>query len=82
MIRAIIVDDEPLARQVITQYAMEVPGLEIICCCSNALEANRVLKEEKVDLMFLDVNMPVLSGLDFLKKPAASASRCIDNSLQ
>jgi DNA-binding LytR/AlgR family response regulator len=67
MIKAIIVDDEPLARQVIMQYAMEVPGLEIICCCGNALEANRILKEEKVDLMFLDVNMPVLSGLDFLK---------------
>ncbi len=67
MIKAIIVDDEPLARQVITQYAREVPGLEIICSCNNALEANRILKEEKIDLMFLDVNMPVLSGLDFLK---------------
>lgn len=67
MIKAIIVDDEPLARQVITQYAMEMPELEIIGCCNNALEANRMLKEEKVDLMFLDVNMPLLSGLDFLK---------------
>jgi DNA-binding LytR/AlgR family response regulator len=67
MIRAIIVDDEPLARQVITQYAKEVPGLEILYCCNNALEANRALKDEKVDLMFLDVNMPLLSGLDFLK---------------
>lgn len=67
MIKAIIVDDEPLARQVITQYAKEVPGTEIICCCNSALEANRILKEEKVDLMFLDVNMPLLSGLDFLK---------------
>jgi DNA-binding LytR/AlgR family response regulator len=67
MIKAIIVDDEPLARQVITQYSMEVPELEITCCCNNALEANRALKEEKVDLMFLDVNMPLLSGLDFLK---------------
>lgn len=67
MIKAIIVDDEPLARQVITQYAREVSGLEIIYSCNNALEANRVLKEEKVDLMFLDVNMPILSGLDFLK---------------
>ncbi|MGV8134217.1 MAG: LytR/AlgR family response regulator transcription factor [Mangrovibacterium sp.] len=67
MIKAIVVDDEPLARQVITQYAMEVPELEIIGCCNNALEANRMLKEGKVDLMFLDVNMPLLSGLDFLK---------------
>lgn len=67
MIKAIIVDDEPLARQVITQYAREVPELEISYSCNNALEASRVLKEEKIDLMFLDVNMPVLSGLDFLK---------------
>lgn len=67
MIKAIIVDDEPLARQVITQYAKEVPGLEILWCCNNALDANRILKEEKIDLMFLDVNMPLLSGLDLLK---------------
>ncbi|MEL7588190.1 MAG: LytTR family DNA-binding domain-containing protein [Prolixibacteraceae bacterium] len=67
MIKSIIVDDEPLARQVIMQYAKEVPGLEIRRCCNNALEANRILKEEKIDLMFLDVNMPLLSGLDFLK---------------
>jgi DNA-binding LytR/AlgR family response regulator len=67
MIKAIIVDDEPLARQVITQYAGEVPGLEILCSCNNALDASQALKEKKIDLMFLDVNMPKLSGLDFLK---------------
>ncbi len=67
MIKAIIVDDEPLARQVITQYSLEIPELEIVGCCNNAMEANRILKDEKIDLMFLDVNMPVLSGLDFLK---------------
>ncbi|WP_163708343.1 LytR/AlgR family response regulator transcription factor [Mangrovibacterium lignilyticum] len=66
-VRAIIVDDEPLARQVITQYAKDIPNLEIVSTCSNALEANKTIKETKVDLMFLDVNMPKLSGLDFIK---------------
>ncbi|MGD9556615.1 MAG: LytR/AlgR family response regulator transcription factor [Mangrovibacterium sp.] len=67
MIKAIIVDDEPLARQVIVEYAKEIPGLEIICCCHHAMEASQTLKNGKADLMFLDVNMPVMSGLDFLK---------------
>ena len=66
-VKAIIVDDEPLARQVINQYARDIPNLEIVCACTNALEANKTIKEAKVDLMFLDVNMPKLSGIDFLK---------------
>jgi DNA-binding LytR/AlgR family response regulator len=67
MIRAIVVDDEPLAQNVIKQFAKDIPELEIVCCCNNALEANSLLKDEHADLMFLDVNMPRLSGLDFLK---------------
>ncbi|KOH43035.1 LytR/AlgR family response regulator transcription factor [Sunxiuqinia dokdonensis] len=67
MIKAIIVDDEPLAQNVILQFANEIPGLEITCVCNNALEASSKLKENPVDLMFLDVNMPRLSGLELLK---------------
>ena len=67
LIKAIIVDDEPLARQVILEYAKDIPNLEIAGTCSNALEANKTIKEMQVDLMFLDVDMPKLSGLDFLK---------------
>jgi len=70
MIKAIIVDDEPLAQNVILQFAKAIPGLEIICTCDNALEASSKLKEESVDLMFLDVNMPRLSGLELLKNLA------------
>jgi len=66
-VKAIIVDDEPLARQVILKYAEDIPNLDIICCCTNALEANQTIKENEIDLIFLDVNMPKLSGLDFLK---------------
>lgn len=67
MIKALIVDDEPLAQNVITQFAKDIPNLEIVCTCDNAMEASIKLKETPVDLMFLDVNMPRLSGLDFLK---------------
>lgn len=66
-VKAIIVDDEPLARQVILKYAEDIPNLEIVCCCPNALEANQTIKDNDIDLIFLDVNMPKLSGLDFLK---------------
>ncbi len=66
-IRAIIVDDEPLAQQVINQYAKDIPKLEIIGSCNNAMEAGVLLKEQDIDVMFLDVNMPRLSGIDFLK---------------
>lgn len=66
-VKAIIVDDEPLAQQVILKYAQDIPNLEIVCACNNALEANQAIREKQIDLMFLDVNMPKLSGLDFLK---------------
>lgn len=70
MIKALIVDDEPLAQNVIIQFAKDIPDLEIICACNNAMEAGSKLKEVNADLMFLDVNMPRLSGLDFLKNLA------------
>ena len=66
-IRAIIVDDEPLAQQVIVQYTKDIPSLEIVGSCNNAMEANTLLTNEEIDLMFLDVNMPRISGIDFLK---------------
>ena len=66
-VKAIIIDDEPLARQIIIRYAADIPNLEIVCTCDNAMEANQIIKENRIDLMFLDVNMPKLSGLEFLK---------------
>ncbi len=67
MIRTIIVDDEPLALDVLETYIEQVPELELIARCTNALEANKVLTEQQVDLMFLDIQMPQLTGIDFLK---------------
>lgn len=67
MIKAIIVDDEPLALDVLETYIEQLPEIELVARCENALEAREVLKDQTVDLMFLDINMPQLTGIDFLK---------------
>ncbi len=66
-VKAVIVDDEPLARQIICKYATDIPDLEITGECEDAIHAHKFLNENQVDLMFLDVNMPKISGLDFIK---------------
>jgi len=63
----IIVDDEPLARQGMEMNVANVSSLNLLGSFSNALAAGDFLRKENVDLMFLDINMPELSGLDFLK---------------
>ena len=67
MIKTLIVDDEPLAIEILEAYVSQIPQLHLVAKCSNALEANRVLQLEKIDLMFLDIEMPLLLGTDFLK---------------
>lgn len=67
MINAIIVDDEPLAQDVLETYIEKIPEITLVQKCSNALEANEALKSKDVDLMFLDIQMPQLTGVDFLK---------------
>lgn len=67
MINVIIVDDEPLAQDVLETYIEKIPELNLVKKCSNALEANEALKSEEIDLMFLDIQMPQLTGTDFLK---------------
>ncbi|MDX8338701.1 LytTR family DNA-binding domain-containing protein [Draconibacterium sp. IB214405] len=66
-IKALIIDDEPLAQNVIKQYALKIPSLEIIGACNDAICAQQFLHENEVDLLFLDINMPKLSGISFLK---------------
>ena len=67
MINAIIVDDEPLALDVLETYIDKLSEVNLIARCNNALEANEALKNNQVDLMFLDIQMPQLTGIDFLK---------------
>jgi DNA-binding LytR/AlgR family response regulator len=66
-IKALIVDDEPLARQVIVQYARKLSNLIITGECSDAISAQQWLQNHNADLLFLDINMPKLSGISFLK---------------
>lgn len=63
----IAVDDEPLALDIIEAYVNKHPDLSLVARCNNAAEASEVLKTHKVDLMFLDINMPEISGLSFVK---------------
>lgn len=65
--RAIIVEDEPLARQGLESYVREIECLELCGVCENALQANEMIASQKPDLMFLDIQMPKITGLDFLK---------------
>lgn len=65
--RCIIVDDEPLARELIAGYLDKIDNLELIAQCGNAMDAFQVLKEKSVDLIFLDVNMPQITGIDFIR---------------
>ncbi|MDX1938976.1 MAG: LytTR family DNA-binding domain-containing protein [Saprospiraceae bacterium] len=67
MINVIIVDDEPLAQDVLETYIEKVPELQLVKKCNNAFEANEALKNNQIDLMFLDIQMPQLTGIDFLK---------------
>ncbi|MCO6485208.1 MAG: response regulator transcription factor [Saprospiraceae bacterium] len=66
-IKAILVDDEPLALEILSGYAERIPDLEIVATCSNALEAQSALSAGQADLVFLDIQMPQISGLEWLK---------------
>jgi two-component system LytT family response regulator len=63
----LIVDDEPLARQLLTEYVRKVPYLELVDVCADALAAMEVLRRQPVDLLFLDIQMPEITGLTLLK---------------
>ena len=70
MIKTIIVDDEPLALDILEAFVSKMPNLQLVAKCENAFEANEVLQNQKVDLMFLDIQMPQLNGVDFVKSLA------------
>jgi len=66
-LKCIIVEDEPLAIDVIEDFVRQVPFLELVAICKDALTAMHTLKSQPVDLMFLDLHLPKLKGLDFLQ---------------
>ena len=68
MINCLIVEDEALAAKVIETYLQPLAEFKLLGTVPNAIEGYNFLSEQTVDLIFLDINMPSLSGLDFLKK--------------
>lgn len=73
MIRCLAIDDEPLALELLEDNISKVPYLELVAACSNPMEAINVLNEQAIDLVFLDIQMPGLTGIQFIqslsKKP-------------
>ncbi|MBD2754220.1 LytR/AlgR family response regulator transcription factor [Spirosoma validum] len=66
-VTCLIVDDEPIAREIIQTYCRHLPVLTVVASCDNALDAKTALQKQPVDILFLDINMPVLNGIAFLK---------------
>ena len=67
MIRCIAIDDEPLALRQVKNYIERIEKLDLVALCSNAIEAQELLKQEQVDLLFVDINMPDINGIDFVR---------------
>lgn len=66
-LRCLLADDEPIARQILEGYIQDVGSLELVRSCSNAMEVIDTLRTTSVDLLFLDINMPKLSGIELIK---------------
>ncbi len=66
-VRCLIVDDEPLAIRLIEKHVSQIDSLEVVATCNSALKAFEILNTQEIDLLFLDIKMPHLTGIDFLK---------------
>lgn len=71
MIKTLIIDDEPLALQQLAVYVSKVPFLTLVGECQSALEARDIINSERVDVIFIDINMPDLNGMDFVRSLVA-----------
>ena len=65
--KCLIVEDEPLAQNILKKYIGDHPSLELVATCTDALEAQLILNKQSIHLIFLDINLPKLSGINFLK---------------
>jgi len=66
-IRCVVTDDEPVARKGLQGYIEKISFLDLVAVCEDAIQLNTVLKQEQVDLLFLDIEMPYITGIEFLK---------------
>jgi len=67
MIKTLIVDDEPLALDILETFVERVPDLELVGRCDNAIDANEIIQKEDIDLVFLDIQMPQMTGIELIK---------------
>ena len=67
VLQCLIVDDEPIARDIVATYCAHLKDLKVIASCGNALEAKAILQSHSIDILFLDINMPVIDGVSFAK---------------
>ncbi len=67
IIHCIIVDDEPMAREILENHLQKLDTIKVIETCKNAIEAFNIINSNKIDIIFLDINMPEISGLSFAK---------------
>lgn len=63
----LIVDDEPIAREIIKSYCGHLDYLQVTGSCGNAIEAKQIFQQQTIDILFLDINMPIIDGISFLK---------------
>jgi len=65
--KVLICDDEPLALDILESYIEKIPDLELVAKCDNAIEANEIIQKEDIDLAFLDIQMPQMTGIELVK---------------
>ena len=66
-IHCLIIDDEPVAREILENHLSRIDDIIVVGSCKNAIDAFKIINDKPVDLLFLDINMPKLSGISFLK---------------
>lgn len=71
MIKCLVIDDEPLALQQLASYVEKVPYFTLVAQCHGAVEAREIIDRERVDAIFVDINMPDINGMDFVKQLSA-----------
>ena len=67
MINCLIIDDEPFARELLEGYVAQLPNLHLIASCEHVFEALEILQKQRIDLLFSDINMPQVNGIEFLR---------------
>ncbi|PIG95901.1 hypothetical protein CS542_09860 [Pedobacter sp. IW39] len=65
--KCLIIDDEPLARETIEEYIAKIPSLELVASCKHVFESLEYMNNGDIDLLFSDIHMPEVNGIDFIK---------------